>query len=87
MVKTWTTSRVAPDTYRVKRLASNLLAAERASSCSTASFCNVPLYLNGLAEAYCDIPSDQNIVAGLNVFIDELIRLLVTSNSKFSKVL
>ena len=87
MVKTWTTSKKSPDTRRVKRLVSNVVTEEQISSSGAIFFCNVPLYLNGLADAYRDVPSDQNIVSGLKFFIDELWRLLVTSSSRFSKVI
>lgn len=87
MVKAWTTSKMSPDTRRVKRLVSSFITDGQINTSGAISFSNVPLHLNGLAEAYRDVSSDQSIELGLKFFIDELMRLLVSSNSKFSKVI
>lgn len=84
-VESWTTTRSPPSVVRLKSLASACNFSHQKLSSKT--FAGVPLSINGLAEAYCDGPVNGNVVENLACFIDELYKLLVSSNSKFVKVI
>ncbi|KAK4002443.1 hypothetical protein OUZ56_004272 [Daphnia magna] len=83
-VESWTTTRSPPSVVRLKSLASACNFSHQKLSSKT--FAGVPLSINGLAEAYCDGPVNGNVVENLACFIDELYKLLVSSNSKFVKM-
>ncbi|XP_057364436.1 huntingtin-like isoform X1 [Daphnia carinata] len=84
LVESWTTTRSPPSVIRLKSLASACNFSHQKLSSKT--FAGVPLSINGLADAYCDSPVNGNIVGNLAYFVDELFKLLVSSNSKFVKV-
>lgn len=85
LVRTWTTSKVPPEVLRVKRLMSSLTRVNLYDG-GSASFAGIPVSINGLCKTFRDTPTDENVVTNLTFFINELLQLLVTSSSKFTKV-
>lgn len=83
-IESWTTTRSPPNVIRVKSLAA--VSSSSHQNLSSKTFAGVPLSIHGLAEAYCDSPVNENVVENLACFVDELFKLLVSSNSKFVKV-
>lgn len=86
LVRMWTTSTCSPDLVRLKQLSSALKRDDSGDN-GVPKFAGVSLFsINGLAEAYRDVPTNDDVGANLTFFVEEILQLLVTSNSKFTKV-
>ena len=81
LVQSWTTPKSTPNITRVKRM----ISVNQVES-NIQTFVGVPLPIYGVAEAYIDVRTEENVVDALSFFVDETLQLLVTSNSKFTKV-
>ena len=86
LVISWTTTKTSPSVARAKCLESDLCSSIPQEQ-TVYTFCGVPVPINGMADSYRDVLSNENIVDNLGYFIDEIFRLLVSSNSKFVKVI
>ncbi len=85
LMDSWTIGRSPSNITRAKWLAS--VSGSTPQNLHVKTFAGVPLSINGLAEAYLDVSLDQNVSVNLAYFVDEIFQLLVSSNSKFVKVL
>jgi hypothetical protein len=85
LIKSWATTRSPLNIARAKWMAS-VSSPSTFQKLPVKTFAGVPLSINGLAEAYWDVSSDENVLVNLAYFVDEIFQLLVSSNSKFVKV-
>jgi hypothetical protein len=85
LMESWTVGRSPSNITRAKWLAS--VSGSTPQKLHVKTFAGVPLSINGLAEAYWDVSLNQNVSVNLAYFVDEIFQLLVSSNSKFVKVL
>ena len=83
LVQTWTTLESSSSIIRVHRLTYD--CAPNGLFCSS-TFGGIPLSITGLAKAYRDSPFDEINLASLSQFVDKLFTVLVTSDSRFTKV-
>lgn len=84
LVHSWSTYENPPIVCRLRRLTS---AAYTPPEFSFQTVTGVSLPINGLAEVYQDSPVNQDILNNLKYLSDQVLQLLVSSSSKFVKVL
>ena len=85
LVATWTTLETSPDIVRVSRLMSSC-TVNAAHRHGASTFAGIRLSMNGLARPYHHATADNCLRPNLKMLVDVLFNLLVTSHSKFTKV-
>ena len=86
LVATWTTQETSADVVRVQRLTSSC-SMNAVHWYGASTFAGVRLSMNGLARPYHHIVPDDCLGSNLKMLVDVLFNLLVTSQSKFTKVI